>query len=62
VVGEVLRITRPDGTHVWLEIDVRPVVDEFEGGLLVTSFRDITERRHAEEQTRSAQPRPRASR
>ena len=48
-LGRVVGITRPDATHVWLEIDVRPVEDEFEGELLVTSFRDITERKTAEE-------------
>jgi diguanylate cyclase (GGDEF)-like protein/PAS domain S-box-containing protein len=49
VVGKVMGIMRPDGRRVWLEIDVRPVQDEFDGKLLVTSFRDVTERKQAEE-------------
>ncbi len=49
VIGKVMGIVRPDGTRVWLEVDVRPVQDEFDGKLLVTSFRDITERMHDEE-------------
>jgi diguanylate cyclase (GGDEF)-like protein/PAS domain S-box-containing protein len=53
VVGHVLGITRPDGTRAWLEIDVRPVHDEFDGKLIVTSFRDITARKTAEERTRA---------
>jgi len=53
VVGEVLGITRPDGERVWIEIDVRPVQDEFDGNLLVTSFRDITARKVAEERSRA---------
>jgi diguanylate cyclase (GGDEF)-like protein/PAS domain S-box-containing protein len=53
VIGKVMGITRPDGTRVWLEIDVRPVQDEFDGKLLVTSFRDITARKAAEERMRS---------
>ena len=57
VVGEVLGITRPDGTRVWLEVDVRPVMDEFEGELIVTSFRDITDRRQAEAERVEAEER-----
>src|SRR3954468_9393112 len=53
VVGQVIGILRPDGTRVWLEIDVRPVHDEFDGKLIVTSFRDITARKAAEERTRA---------
>ncbi|HEY3672974.1 MAG TPA: PAS domain S-box protein [Acidimicrobiia bacterium] len=49
VVGKIMGITRPDGERVWLEVDVRPVYDEFDGKLLVTSFRDITERKAAED-------------
>ena len=52
-LGRVVGITRPDATHVWLEIDVRPVEDEFEGKLLVTSFRDITERKTAQDRSRA---------
>jgi diguanylate cyclase (GGDEF)-like protein/PAS domain S-box-containing protein len=48
VVGEVLGIRRPDGRRAWLEIDVRPVHDEFDGKLLVTSFRDVTESKAAQ--------------
>jgi diguanylate cyclase (GGDEF)-like protein/PAS domain S-box-containing protein len=53
VVGHVIGITRPDGARVWLEIDVRPVHDEFDGRLIVTSFRDITLRKAAEARTRA---------
>jgi diguanylate cyclase (GGDEF)-like protein/PAS domain S-box-containing protein len=52
VVNEVLGVTRPDGSRVWLEVDVRPVRDG-EGDLIVTAFRDITERRKAEERMRA---------
>jgi diguanylate cyclase (GGDEF)-like protein/PAS domain S-box-containing protein len=53
VVGAVLGISRPDGTRAWLEVDVRPVMDEFDGKILVTSFRDITERKASEARMRA---------
>jgi diguanylate cyclase (GGDEF)-like protein/PAS domain S-box-containing protein len=53
VVGQVMGIVRPDGERVWLEVDVRPVHDEFDGKLIVTSFRDVTSRKAAEERTRA---------
>ncbi len=51
-MSKVLGISRFDGTRVWIEVDVRPVMDEFQGELIVTSFRDITERKTAEERAR----------
>ncbi len=53
VLGQVLGITRPDRRHVWLEVDVRPVHDDTDGDLLVTSFRDITERKEAADHMRA---------
>jgi diguanylate cyclase (GGDEF)-like protein/PAS domain S-box-containing protein len=53
VIGQVMGITRPDGRRIWIEVDVSRVEDEFDGKLLVTSFRDITERRAAQERTQA---------
>src|SRR5260221_2044679 len=53
VIGQVLGITRPDGRRLWLEVDVRPVHDGTDSDLVVASFRDITERKEAEERSRA---------
>jgi diguanylate cyclase (GGDEF)-like protein/PAS domain S-box-containing protein len=53
VTGAVFGITRPDGTRVWLEVDARPVRDDFDGRLLVTSFRDVSERKASEARMRA---------
>ncbi|HEX9505134.1 MAG TPA: PAS domain S-box protein, partial [Acidimicrobiia bacterium] len=51
VTGQVMGILRPDGRRVWLEVDVRSLTDEAQGELLVLSFRDITERKEAQDRT-----------
>jgi diguanylate cyclase (GGDEF)-like protein/PAS domain S-box-containing protein len=53
VIGQVLGFTNPEGHRVWLEVDVRPVRDDTDGDLLVTSFRDVTQRKEAEERMRA---------
>ncbi len=48
VLGQVMGVHRSDGRSIWLEIDVRVLEDPVEGSLLISSFRDITDRRQAE--------------
>jgi diguanylate cyclase (GGDEF)-like protein/PAS domain S-box-containing protein len=53
VIGEVMGVMRGEGQPAWLEVDVQPIDDEEHGQLVVMSFRDITERKAAEEHMRA---------
>jgi diguanylate cyclase (GGDEF)-like protein/PAS domain S-box-containing protein len=52
-MGQALGLTLPDGSRTWLEVDARVVHDEVYGTLVVSSFRNITERKRAEEHMRA---------
>ena len=43
----------PMASRVWIEIDVRPVPDGDDGDVIVSSFRDITQRKAAEDRMRT---------
>jgi len=53
IVNQVVGLLRADGERVWIEIDVRPVPDGDDGDIIVSSFRDITERKAAEDRMRT---------
>jgi diguanylate cyclase (GGDEF)-like protein/PAS domain S-box-containing protein len=42
VVGQVIGVERIDGAFVWLEVDLRIIEDPHEGTLMMSSLRDIT--------------------
>ncbi len=52
VLNQVLGVHRSDGTRVWLDIDVRLLDDPSEGALMVSSFRDITATKSAQDRLR----------
>jgi diguanylate cyclase (GGDEF)-like protein/PAS domain S-box-containing protein len=47
VFGQVVGLVMPDGRRLWLEIDARVVHDPVDGDLVVSTFRDVTERKEA---------------
>ncbi len=49
VLGQVLGVRRPDGTRLWLEVNVRVLDDPQDGALIVSSFRDITATKAAQD-------------
>ena len=55
IMGQVLAIDRPDGTRAWIEVDVGRVRGDGDAGgdVIVSSFRDITKRKAAEDHTRA---------
>ena len=53
VVNQVVGLLRANGERVWIEIDVRPVPDGDDGDIIVSSFRDITQRKAAEDRMRT---------
>ncbi len=52
VLGQVLGVHRPDGTRVWLDIDALVLDDPRDGTLMVSSFRDITATKAAQDRLR----------
>jgi diguanylate cyclase (GGDEF)-like protein/PAS domain S-box-containing protein len=52
VAGQVIGLRRQDGSRVWIEVDVQPLLDETAGELLVCSFRDVTAHKAVRDDTR----------